>query len=350
MHAGACRRGDGTNLALRMGPELLAAQASTCTAAWARARACSWTCCSPAWRRRARCRIAAACTSTRPCWSFTGEPGGRAAAGSERRAAWWRAGAGWPCRGDQACFARFARRSLEAAVCPVWLPRRFCCPDPDGSARCPCSRMHAIERHREAHEQAQMNAYAAAVEERRRRDAPGLAAAAEVHGRGSAGAPGNREGGDGGSSWQQILRLDPIAQKLQRSKLARMAFRRCGRLTPAAVPCGMPARSCPAGPCAGMLSPPALAGPASGNRGQACRSRPGLAQDHAGQAEQVGCRAVGLAGGRQRAHPAPCCARPDPQLRHPAAHGGGGRRGRDEQQRQLHRWRFWRPGGCPCTC
>ena len=38
------------------------------------------------------------------------------------------------------------------------------------------------------------------------------------------------EGEEAASGWQQILRLDPIAQKLRRSKLARMAFRRlvCG--------------------------------------------------------------------------------------------------------------------------
>lgn len=80
--------------------------------------------------------------------------------------------------------------------------------------------MHAIERHREEHEQAQMDAYAAAVEERRRRDAPRLAATKQ-------GESAREEGGDGSSGWQQVLRLDPIAQKLQRSKLAKLAFRRC---------------------------------------------------------------------------------------------------------------------------
>ncbi|KAL4438249.1 hypothetical protein ABPG77_010610 [Micractinium sp. CCAP 211/92] len=83
------------------------------------------------------------------------------------------------------------------------------------------SRMHAIERHREAHEQAQMDAYAAAVEERRRRNTPGLAA---IQQRGS-----EQEERDGSSGWQQVLRLDPIAQKLQRSKLAKLAFRRIVR-------------------------------------------------------------------------------------------------------------------------
>lgn len=88
-----------------------------------------------------------------------------------------------------------------------------------------CSRMHAIERHREVHEQAQMDAYAAAVEEQRRRSAPNPTAADAQQGPGGGEGPGT---GDDRGGWQHVLRLDPIALKLQRSKLARLAFRRCG--------------------------------------------------------------------------------------------------------------------------
>lgn len=58
-----------------------------------------------------------------------------------------------------------------------------------------------------------------AVAKQQRRDAARRAAGAA--GQGSA----EEEGGQA-SAWQQILRLDPIAQKLRRSKLARLAFRR----------------------------------------------------------------------------------------------------------------------------
>ncbi len=62
-----------------------------------------------------------------------------------------------------------------------------------------------------------MSAYAAAVQQQRQleRERP-------------AGAAGGQQGGEEGSSsaWRDILRLDPVAQKLRRSKLARIAFRR----------------------------------------------------------------------------------------------------------------------------
>ena len=88
------------------------------------------------------------------------------------------------------------------------------------------SRMHAIESHRMSHEQQQMDAYAAAVQEQQRRDQrqqhqqPGAAG----------GSTNPAESGSSSSTssngWQQILGLDPIAQKLRRSKLAKLAYRR----------------------------------------------------------------------------------------------------------------------------
>lgn len=89
--------------------------------------------------------------------------------------------------------------------------------------RClPRSRMHALESHRVSREQRQMESYAAAVLEQQQRDREGGAAAG-----GEGGDSGMDSGAEGGSSaWRDILRLDPVAQKLRRSKLARIAFRR----------------------------------------------------------------------------------------------------------------------------
>ncbi|PRW45179.1 lactation elevated 1 [Chlorella sorokiniana] len=83
------------------------------------------------------------------------------------------------------------------------------------------SRMHAIESHRMAREDQQMSAYAAAVQQQRQQERERRAAGA-----------GEELGGEEGSSsstWREILRLDPVAQKLRRSKLARIAFRRLMR-------------------------------------------------------------------------------------------------------------------------
>lgn len=66
-----------------------------------------------------------------------------------------------------------------------------------------------------------MDHYAEAVQEQQQRDRAKAAAAAA----GSAGGGAAGEGQEAGP-WQQIVRLDPLAQKLRRSKLARMAFRR----------------------------------------------------------------------------------------------------------------------------
>lgn len=62
-----------------------------------------------------------------------------------------------------------------------------------------------------------MSAYAAAVQQQRLADQQR-----------PAGGAGEQQGGEEGSSsaWRDILRLDPVAQKLRRSKLARIAFRR----------------------------------------------------------------------------------------------------------------------------
>ena len=74
--------------------------------------------------------------------------------------------------------------------------------------------MHAIESHRMAQEDQQMSAFAAAVQQQR-----------QLEQRASGGQQGGEEGGSS-SAWRDILRLDPVAQKLRRSKLARIAFRR----------------------------------------------------------------------------------------------------------------------------
>lgn len=70
-----------------------------------------------------------------------------------------------------------------------------------------------------------MDTYAAAVaeqqrQEQQRRDAKRAGGAAGVA------EQEQEEGEGGGSAWKQILKMDPIAQKLRRSKLARLAFRR----------------------------------------------------------------------------------------------------------------------------
>ena len=75
-----------------------------------------------------------------------------------------------------------------------------------------CSRMHAIESHRMSHEQQQMDAYAAAVQEQQQRDHQQQQQQPEA--------------AEASNGWQQILGLDPIAQRLRRSKLAKLAYRR----------------------------------------------------------------------------------------------------------------------------
>lgn len=68
-----------------------------------------------------------------------------------------------------------------------------------------------------------MAVYAAAVQEQQQLDHQAAAAKA-------AAATAEEEAeatGSVASGWQQILKLDPMAQKMRRSKLARLAFRRC---------------------------------------------------------------------------------------------------------------------------
>lgn len=77
--------------------------------------------------------------------------------------------------------------------------------------------MHAIESHRMAQDDQQMSAFAAAVQQQR-----------QLEQQASGGQQAGEEGGGSSSAWRDILRLDPVAQKLRRSKLARIAFRRCG--------------------------------------------------------------------------------------------------------------------------
>ncbi|KAL4857708.1 AFG1-like ATPase [Chlorella vulgaris] len=87
------------------------------------------------------------------------------------------------------------------------------------------SRMHAIESRRMDQEQQQMAVYAAAVQEQQQLDQQAVAAKAAA-----ASAEEEAEAaGSSGSGWQHILKLDPMAQKMRRSKLARLAFRRMMR-------------------------------------------------------------------------------------------------------------------------
>lgn len=66
-----------------------------------------------------------------------------------------------------------------------------------------------------------METYAAAVAQQQRRGA----AAGEADPKDA--DHGSQQGEDGGGGgWQAVARLDPLADKLRRSKLARMAFRR----------------------------------------------------------------------------------------------------------------------------
>ena len=85
--------------------------------------------------------------------------------------------------------------------------------------------MHAIESHRMSHEQQQMDAYAAAVQEQQRQEQPQPEAEAEAAG-GSTDPANNDSTSISSNGWQQILGLDPIARKLRRSKLAKLAYRR----------------------------------------------------------------------------------------------------------------------------
>lgn len=102
--------------------------------------------------------------------------------------------------------------SLPTNSCP-------CC-------RC-CSRMHAIESHRMSHEQQQMDAYAAAVQEQQRQEQPQPQPEAEAEAAGGSTDSANNDSTSASSNgWQQILGLDPIARKLRRSKLAKLAYRR----------------------------------------------------------------------------------------------------------------------------
>lgn len=81
--------------------------------------------------------------------------------------------------------------------------------------------MHAIESQRAADEALQMELYASAVLEQRRRDAQRAAKQQGEQGGAAAAEQGDAAG------WQEVLRLDPLAQRSKRSKMARMAFRRC---------------------------------------------------------------------------------------------------------------------------
>ncbi|PSC70423.1 lactation elevated 1 isoform X1 [Micractinium conductrix] len=85
------------------------------------------------------------------------------------------------------------------------------------------SRMHAIESQRAADEALQMELYASAVLEQRRRDAQRAAKQQGEQGGAAAAEQGDAAG------WQEVLRLDPLAQRSKRSKMARMAFRRIMR-------------------------------------------------------------------------------------------------------------------------
>ena len=89
--------------------------------------------------------------------------------------------------------------------------------------------MHAIESHRMSHEQQQMDAYAAAVQEQQRQEQPQPQPEAEAEAEAAGGStdPANNDSTSASSNgWQQILGLDPIARKLRRSKLAKLAYRR----------------------------------------------------------------------------------------------------------------------------
>lgn len=81
-------------------------------------------------------------------------------------------------------------------------------------------------------ERQQMETYAAAVAQQQRRDREAAQAQADFEVNTSPHSQqiqqgGGGEGGAGEGGWQAILRLDPLADKLRRSKLARIAFRRC---------------------------------------------------------------------------------------------------------------------------
>jgi hypothetical protein len=85
--------------------------------------------------------------------------------------------------------------------------------------------MHAIESDRMAREQRQMDSYAAAVMQQQRQQEQERQGAADAPA--TAGETPDATRSSGGSSpWQSILRLDPLARKMRRSKLARMSFRR----------------------------------------------------------------------------------------------------------------------------
>jgi hypothetical protein len=98
------------------------------------------------------------------------------------------------------------------------------------------SRIHELETSRAAQEQRQMEAYAAAVMEQQQRERDQRQQqqqhATRVAEQNDEDSSAQEPGG-----WQQILRLDPIAQKLRRSKLARLAFRRWVEAALLLLPC-----------------------------------------------------------------------------------------------------------------
>ena len=103
-------------------------------------------------------------------------------------------------------------------------------------------RMHAIESSRMAREQQELEAYAAAVMRQQQPQAPqrvAVAAQQQQQLEEEAAAVNTEEeddeddeqhqqrGGGSGDGWQAVARVDPIAQRMRRSKQARLAIRRC---------------------------------------------------------------------------------------------------------------------------